>query len=758
MMLDRFRIVQLHMEQDETIQKLSESVTVFRFVEGGWVDSLSSPVVDEILIGHLDRTRSEQAAWRPHNSKKSFFPVAEVDVVVEVIFPAPSNKPTRDQIQKRLSQCAIAGQNAYGASHDELTGLPNKGMFEAALRRHVANLAKAPSRVAAISEQQSSSMVHVVAIDIDHFKQINDTFGHLYGDLVLRCIAKRLANFANQQRSDVTFIASRQGGEEFACLLVGAVPREEAVKIAETIRTLVELEPMPSDGEWAALKASLLPQSSDIPHVSVRRVTISIGVASIRAPLSAEEITDEYVGLKERADIALYRAKAAGRNQVVDFSEVVSKFGRVLDHDQDMGIIAIDIGTRVGVGVGQEFIVYHPNYAGNTPYIFQDGRTHRRLGVYPRIDCGRIEVFDTQLEISFCKLVGEQSGRQKLIQGALLEAVPLGSISHLLSAEMRAALQVSPLPEADKASAESKADGKCAAVCVLTPANSESLVHSHGLGMVNRLLAELLSELKRQFANAAIRQVSPTQIAAILPAGAKIKSKDVENVMNLVEGKFGGLPRLSAGVIDDSDLQEFVAETKLQVDSAGAMDFALFALAEARARKNRIQRFSHYTPMYVINASRGAGIISRALEDYNALQKWNLIDANAENQMALIYTEQGDDKEAEAYIERALEKETTNAIFHLNAGLIKYDFENPYPLLDHFEVAKSLDSEIDIAPPYLPLYALSLYRAVELGNRALEKQEVIRVVRLAIENFEASGAPETVLKDLRSAIDELEVQ
>jgi diguanylate cyclase (GGDEF)-like protein len=118
--------------------------------------------------------------------------------------------------------------------------------------------------------------------DIDHFKRINDCFGHATGDEVLKKVA-RIAR--SVMRGDD--VVGRIGGEEFVCLLSG-LDRQRALALAERLRRAV------SEGD----------RSDGLPVT-----TISLGVALLRAG-------DTSTSLLERADAALYEAKEAGRNQV----------------------------------------------------------------------------------------------------------------------------------------------------------------------------------------------------------------------------------------------------------------------------------------------------------------------------------------------------------------------------------------------------------------------------------------------------------
>ncbi|MEO8564518.1 MAG: GGDEF domain-containing protein [bacterium] len=128
--------------------------------------------------------------------------------------------------------------------------------------------------------------IALLAVDLDHFKQINDRFGHLVGDEVLYEVATMLAEAVSEEG-----VVARMGGEEFTVLLPWA-DAEAAGAVAERMMTLLR----------ARCCASLPP---DTP------VTMSVGIA-------AERITDSDIGLalRARADEALYAAKRSGRNRV----------------------------------------------------------------------------------------------------------------------------------------------------------------------------------------------------------------------------------------------------------------------------------------------------------------------------------------------------------------------------------------------------------------------------------------------------------
>ncbi len=105
---------------------------------------------------------------------------------------------------------------AHQASHDSLTGLPNRAFFEGRLNRSVRNA------------RGSRDQVALLFLDSDHFKQINDTLGHAVGDEVLISVADRVR--AQLREHD---LVARLGGDEFAVLLTPLQSREDAEHIAE---------------------------------------------------------------------------------------------------------------------------------------------------------------------------------------------------------------------------------------------------------------------------------------------------------------------------------------------------------------------------------------------------------------------------------------------------------------------------------------------------------------------------------------------
>jgi len=159
------------------------------------------------------------------------------------------------------------------AMRDPLTGLYNRRQLEEGLHREV------------LRARRVGGSVGVMAIDVDHFKRVNDTLGHEVGDFALRGIADELSSCVREED-----IACRAGGEEFVIILPGAGKTALRVR-AEAVRRTIERAQIPAgDG--------------------ILKLTVSIGLATFPS------YGDTGQAVLRAADVALYKAKAAGRNRV----------------------------------------------------------------------------------------------------------------------------------------------------------------------------------------------------------------------------------------------------------------------------------------------------------------------------------------------------------------------------------------------------------------------------------------------------------
>ena len=206
----------------------------------------------------------------------------EVIGSVLVQHPAPLDGVSKRRLEESMTQASPVLANLRNmalsqmrAMTDGLTGLPNRRSIEDTLKRMAAHA------------DRTSTPLGAVLFDLDHFKQINDLFGHEKGDEVLAAVGAIVTSAL--RGSD---FAGRYGGEEFVVLLPDT-DREGAVLVAEKLRLAIE--------------------AVEVAGVS-RPITASLGVAAIPADAS------EPAFLVRAADRALYLAKSSGRNRVVTVS------------------------------------------------------------------------------------------------------------------------------------------------------------------------------------------------------------------------------------------------------------------------------------------------------------------------------------------------------------------------------------------------------------------------------------------------------
>ena len=234
--------------------------------------------VQALLGAHLEgRTPSFESDHRMARSDGSYLWVMER---AKVVTRAADNSPLRlvgtlSDISERRNAMA---QIEYLATHDGLTGLPNRSLLNDRLERALARARREGNQVA------------VIFIDLDHFKTINDTLGHQCGDLVLIAVAGRLMKHLREADT-----ITRHGGDEFVLLLPELRNASDAVHVCEKLQKELA-EPVALDGREL-------------------RISASMGIAMFP---DDGELGDQ---LLQKADVALYKAKNAGRRNFCFFSE-----------------------------------------------------------------------------------------------------------------------------------------------------------------------------------------------------------------------------------------------------------------------------------------------------------------------------------------------------------------------------------------------------------------------------------------------------
>ncbi len=247
---------------------------------------------DKSILSILSEVNVESKFILTNEGKIGVFPIVNQNTLLGCIV-AHSNTDTLsekeidylDQLSKQ-SSITVQRANAYAevlqhATLDALTGLNNRRQFETRLNQEVA------------TAKRQNKPLCAMMIDVDFFKKVNDTYGHVVGDCVLKNVASVIK--AGLREYD---IASRYGGEEFSVLLP-YTKIEEAFAVAQRLRRAVELSTID------------FVQEKDNTDIKTN-VTISIGVYEFKPEDSPQS-------LYENADKALYEAKTHGRNKVEVF-------------------------------------------------------------------------------------------------------------------------------------------------------------------------------------------------------------------------------------------------------------------------------------------------------------------------------------------------------------------------------------------------------------------------------------------------------
>lgn len=242
---------------------------------GGLIDNLRE--ADRSATGFKDSLSENitqlERAEDPHKLKA---------VAQNLLKAAVAASANNEALQKNLDSTELEARNLRNELEkqrresitDPLTGLFNRRGMELEM-----------ARVFGLSQDGPAAML---VLDIDHFKKINDTYGHAVGDVVIRKVAETMTSMTPKDAVSVRF-----GGEEFIVLLPGASP-ELARAVGEKIRQTIE-------------RLRLIRRHDKL---AISAFTISIGVATRTGGDTLDTLFD-------RADKALYEAKSSGRNRVI---------------------------------------------------------------------------------------------------------------------------------------------------------------------------------------------------------------------------------------------------------------------------------------------------------------------------------------------------------------------------------------------------------------------------------------------------------
>lgn len=228
------------------------------------ISSLKNRVINSLIISPISLGKRILGSMRIESKEKLNFNFEDLRML-SVIAGIAAVSIDRSEIFQKVQELAIK---------DSLTGLYLRSYFNERLEKEIKRAF------------MNSCPIGVILADIDHFKRINDKYGHVVGDLVI----KQLSRILKQSVGDSGNIVARFGGEEFIAFLISS-SKEETVKVAESIRERIASNPV----VFRRNKISF---------------TASLGVAAF--PEDAKYLEE----LIRKTDTALYKAKKSGRNKV----------------------------------------------------------------------------------------------------------------------------------------------------------------------------------------------------------------------------------------------------------------------------------------------------------------------------------------------------------------------------------------------------------------------------------------------------------
>jgi diguanylate cyclase (GGDEF)-like protein/PAS domain S-box-containing protein len=335
-------------------------------LDGTPVESLAFPYVDVLRTSRILRDRCLRIQLQDGSSKAisvNAAPMSLSDGRVQVVACVTD---ITAQLAKDAALRHAAAEAKNVALHDAMTGLPNRELFEDYLD-------------AALNEADKTGkgLLHVF-LDLDNFKQVNDRFGHHVGDLLIREVASRLEALRGRDQ-----VLARVAGDEFTFL--------HPVQPGEDI------------GQVLALLRSAFDRPFDLEGRLIY-VTVSMGVSLF--PQDASSTGDLWVN----ADLAMYEAKARGRNQTVRYAPALrrrqveeARIAQVLPHALQARAFAVVLQPLVGLDeahpvVSAEALLRctHPDLAGIGPAVFLP--VAERTGLMRAIDLMVVDLVGAAVE------------------------------------------------------------------------------------------------------------------------------------------------------------------------------------------------------------------------------------------------------------------------------------------------------------------------------------------------------------------------
>jgi diguanylate cyclase (GGDEF)-like protein len=762
MKLDKLKTLSDELKDETSLDDFH--LSIYYYFDGNWNELNNESIVPENIVSSLNGAKKQPGYYAAENDYLLFC-CDKIDCIILLKSKVESDAPISKEPELIINKIERRALNEYKVTYNPMTQLLAKDAFKNKLREAIHEIAHVEpnSQCDIQSNIQDDSQIDtngkllaVLALDIDHFKQINDTCGHIYGDQVLKTFALRLEKCAKKiiNKNEIKINLSHPSGEEFWILIYGTTSKEKIIEWANDFRTEICNTPLPSEEEWYNLGKIEDLDKIVPPLLHERNVSASIGVYFYT---TSQATSDKITEILEDADTALYRAKASGRNQVIPFEDILNKFGRVIEHDEINNVIALDIGKNVGVSKGQEFKVYSPNYTGRKNFVINDGRTTRIIGNYPRIELTTITVFDVQAELSFA-FVTDEVKNLKIETGSVLEAIPTGSFGHLLSNVPR---HLSNLPgqssllnvtDLERLIKDEVASNKSIFSIVFRFSSGIDYLKKYGSASLNGSLARLFSELGAVYQQTSRLGIIDSSAICVIGKREDLNKELLNKLSESLKHEFNEL-NLRVGVYIDTDTKNNDSGINNRLDASNAIELSRFATSDyASDNKSDVIYFSHLIAVRIVNTQRLKNKLPQALADFEKFRQLGVESAQLFNQAGVISSSLGNDKAAAEFYENAVKMDNNTIVYKSNLCSVSYRINNYERAL---EIMSSLtDNELDNLRKdheygYVN-YARTLAKAkmIGLSNFNAERFRNMAENISSMEKFKDSQA----LKDINSAL------
>jgi hypothetical protein len=319
-----------------------------------------------------------------------------------------------------------------------------------------------------------------------------------------------------------------------------------------------------------------------------------------------------------------------------------------------------------------------PDTRGKKSFLVSDGRTTRTIGNYPRVELTAITVFDVQPELSFA-YISDTSDRSTEIEiGANLEAIPTGSISHLLAgASKYFPLAMDHIKVGDSSAVQEyiaiNANTKINPFAVVLRFSAEQeFLKRYGSAALNAALARLFQETTRTFHSAAATGILDSSSVCTVGAGSSYNEEALTAFSEKLRNDHPEL-KIRTGVFCHNDIEKNPANDNSVLDSSHAIEFARYAASDYAAETNlKIIHFSFVTARKILTSLRESKAFKQGIADFEKLRVLGVESAALMNLGGLLYSGLNSHQKAADVFETASKRDPTQLVYKSNFGTAMY--------------------------------------------------------------------------------------